>query len=417
MATSTNYGWAEPDDSSLVKNGAADIRTLGNAIDTSLWNAGYGQAGKNGLINGAMEVAQRGTAAVTLNAAAFSYPVDRWFACRNSGTTGATAQQISSIGLTRFNNALRIQRTAGDTSTTRLYMGQSFETINSIPFAGLSVTLSFYARKGADLSSNLAVRLFTGTGTDQSGLGSAWTGTATPISQSQALTTTWTRYQFTATLATTATQIQAFFFIDPTGTAGAADYFDITGVQVEVGAIATPFRRSAGNYQGELAACQRYYYRAGGDTVYQIFASGWAATTNTAYVTMNMPVTMRVIPAALDYSTLTINDLVVATNTVTNLTLTGGYLGKNTASLTATVAAGLVAKNACNLTANNSTSGYVGLSAELQEMTMDKVSFIEVENPDGTTTEHAIIDRGNGEFTSMPKATYDELKANEAETI
>jgi hypothetical protein len=50
-------------------------------------------------------------------------------------------------------------------------------------------------------------------------------------------------------------------------------------------------------------------------------------------------------------------------------------------------------------------------------MTMDKVSFIEVENPDGTTTEHAIIDRGNGEFTSMPKATYDELKANEAETI
>jgi predicted aspartyl protease len=50
-------------------------------------------------------------------------------------------------------------------------------------------------------------------------------------------------------------------------------------------------------------------------------------------------------------------------------------------------------------------------------MTMDKVSFIEVENPDGTTTEHAIIDRGNGEYTSMPKSTYDELKANEAETI
>ena len=27
-----------------------------------------------------------------------------------------------------------------------------------------------------------------------------------------------------------------------------------------------------------------------------------------------------------------------------------------------------------------------------------------------------IIDRGNGEFTSMPKSTYDELKANEAKT-
>jgi hypothetical protein len=40
---------------------------------------------------------------------------------------------------------------------------------------------------------------------------------------------------------------------------------------------------------------------------------------------------------------------------------------------------------------------------------MDNVTFIEVENLDGTT-EHAIIDRGNGEFTSMLKSTYDELQ-------
>ena len=33
------------------------------------------------------------------------------------------------------------------------------------------------------------------------------------------------------------------------------------------------------------------------------------------------------------------------------------------------------------------------------------------ENPDGTTTEHIIIDRGNGEFTSMTKATYDAQQA------
>jgi hypothetical protein len=40
---------------------------------------------------------------------------------------------------------------------------------------------------------------------------------------------------------------------------------------------------------------------------------------------------------------------------------------------------------------------------------MDNVTFIEIEG-----VEHAIIDRGNGEFTSMLKSTYDELKANEA---
>jgi hypothetical protein len=43
---------------------------------------------------------------------------------------------------------------------------------------------------------------------------------------------------------------------------------------------------------------------------------------------------------------------------------------------------------------------------------MENVSFVIINE-----TEHAIIDRGNGEFTSMLKSTYDELKANEAETV
>jgi hypothetical protein len=42
-------------------------------------------------------------------------------------------------------------------------------------------------------------------------------------------------------------------------------------------------------------------------------------------------------------------------------------------------------------------------------MTMEKVTFQVVNE-----IEHAIIDHGNGEFTSMLKSTYDELKANEA---
>ena len=39
------------------------------------------------------------------------------------------------------------------------------------------------------------------------------------------------------------------------------------------------------------------------------------------------------------------------------------------------------------------------------------VDIIEVKNNNGTITEHVIIDRGNGEFTSMPKAIYDEQQA------
>lgn len=41
---------------------------------------------------------------------------------------------------------------------------------------------------------------------------------------------------------------------------------------------------------------------------------------------------------------------------------------------------------------------------------MDNVTFIQVETNEGIT-EHAIIDHGNGEFTSMTKSTYDELQA------
>ena len=36
MATTTNYGWTTPDDTSLLKDGASAIRTLGSSIDTTL---------------------------------------------------------------------------------------------------------------------------------------------------------------------------------------------------------------------------------------------------------------------------------------------------------------------------------------------------------------------------------------------
>jgi hypothetical protein len=45
---------------------------------------------------------------------------------------------------------------------------------------------------------------------------------------------------------------------------------------------------------------------------------------------------------------------------------------------------------------------------------MDKVEFIKITGLDGIEEEHAIIDRGNGEFTSMTKAHYEAIQADEA---
>ena len=42
---------------------------------------------------------------------------------------------------------------------------------------------------------------------------------------------------------------------------------------------------------------------------------------------------------------------------------------------------------------------------------MNNVTFIDVTDPDGSVSTHAIIDRGNGEFTSMLKSVYDEQQA------
>jgi len=46
MATTTNFGWTTPDDTSLVKDGAAAIRTLGQAIDTSMMDLEGGTTGQ-----------------------------------------------------------------------------------------------------------------------------------------------------------------------------------------------------------------------------------------------------------------------------------------------------------------------------------------------------------------------------------
>jgi hypothetical protein len=47
---------------------------------------------------------------------------------------------------------------------------------------------------------------------------------------------------------------------------------------------------------------------------------------------------------------------------------------------------------------------------------MNNIKIIEVTNIDGLVTEHVLIDRGNGEYTSMPKSVYDaQQEGNEVE--
>lgn len=53
--------------------------------------------------------------------------------------------------------------------------------------------------------------------------------------------------------------------------------------------------------------------------------------------------------------------------------------------------------------------------AQVRSYKMENVTFITVNNElTGESVEHAIIDRGNGEFTSMLKSTYEAQQAEQS---
>jgi hypothetical protein len=203
-----------------------------------------------------MDIWQRGTSITSIN----SYSADRWIAGLYASASTVTRQATGdTTNLPFIQYCLRYQRNAGATATNSMIIVQSLETVNSIPLAGKTVTLSFYGRRGANFSpATLAVSLQSGTGTDQNLLTAGYTGNALPIDASATLTTTWQRFSYTGTVASTATELGVQFSATPSGTAGAADFYEVTGVQLEVGSVATQFTRQGGTIQGELAACRRY---------------------------------------------------------------------------------------------------------------------------------------------------------------
>jgi hypothetical protein len=338
----------------------------------------YGQASQlgntpaasNPVINGAFDIWQRGTSIAIASNGSASYTADRWFNARNS--TGQTVSRQATGDTTNLPNiqyCARVQRDSGSTNTTAIRLCTPFETVNSIPLAGKTVTLSFYARSGANFSatsSTMAAELITGTGTDQNVLTGGYTGIAYPIGSAFTLTTTWQRFTATATIATNVTEISLLFYFTPTGTAGAADYFEITGVQIDMGSVALPFRRAMNTLAGELAACQRYYYRHTAGAVFSTFGQGNARSTTNTAANIIFPVPMRTAPTSLDAGTASNYRVYDGQNATTCTTLAiEGQSDAYTGIVYTTVASGLTATRSYTLDANNTTAAYIGFSAEL----------------------------------------------------
>jgi len=87
----TNNGWQMPTASDLVTDLPADFDVFGQAVDNSLWNSGYGQAGKNKIINGDFTINQRAFTSTT----ATGYNFDRWRMTRVGGTITVSNQTFT----------------------------------------------------------------------------------------------------------------------------------------------------------------------------------------------------------------------------------------------------------------------------------------------------------------------------------
>jgi hypothetical protein len=267
---------------------------------------------KNFLLNGAMQVTQRIAGGVANTVVGSVQTLDRW-----QGRIGAAGNvnysQVGTVGLLDgLPFALRMQRVAANNSVTPILLGQSLETNDATPLADQFATLSFWAKAGSNFSPaggllNASVKI--GTGTDEN-IFLPYTGLATPLSSNFALTALWQRFQVVGLIpAGTPMEAGVQFSWTPTGVAGANDFCDVTGVQLEVSNAATDFDQRP--FSETVARCQRYFQKS--------FAYGTAPAQNAGlagasagvagkagalaeHVLIPLSVTMRVTPTPATFN-------------------------------------------------------------------------------------------------------------------
>ena len=338
-----------------LKATASEVATGTNdtKIVTPLSAAAYGNSSmaRQAIINGNFDVWQRGTSVAWGDSV---YTADRWMFNYGAVIAGTVTRQ-DGTGVYGSRYCTRVQRTAG-ASTVEINFTHSIESNDSIKFRGKKVTLSFYARKGANYSAAsdyLVAKINTGTGTDEKA--DRYTGTATVGTTNAVLTTSWQKYTVTTTnvLADTVTELGIVFDTIFTGTAGAADYFEITQVQLCAGDVALPFQPKSFNQ--ELIDCERYCQSFIGITN-GVLGYGNAASATAGYISIPLKRamfgTVGVTLTASDWKAGRLGDALVD---VTSLGMLANYQGNNNLILELGVASGLPAGESIVLVADGTT--------------------------------------------------------------
>jgi hypothetical protein len=244
-----------------------------------------GAGRRNIIINGDMRIAQRGTSFTSSGSGLFT--LDRWVSGVHTGTGDGNMTQETDAPTaiqsgTAFTHSLKFQVTTANTNiqaTDRKYHVYRIEGQDLAP-AGFGqagqryMTLSFWHKH-------------TKTGTHSLAINNAARNRSYPMEYTQASTNTWEKAELTFPVDTTGTWLGGngigmwIFFgaafgsnyagtvnqwgsSQKYGTANQVNNYDstsnsmqFTGVQLELGKVATPFEHRS--YGEELALCQRYY--------------------------------------------------------------------------------------------------------------------------------------------------------------
>lgn len=333
---------------------ATNMNDLSGSVNL-LQSSEYG-AGRNALINGGFDIWQRSTSAATSTG---TYPApDRWWAYTNSGS--ATFSRESTI---IPSGALYAGKITATSAGTQVFFAQAIETANLAPFINKTVTVSGQLAASTTVAHTLLVQYSTTVDCSNSG---SWT-TITASSTSGSLTptsTTYVSFANTYAIPSNAKSLRVGFEQTSAIANGVVCYYG--NIQLELGSNATTFSRAGATIQGELAACQRYYFRlnsANNSDAFMYVATGMANTANIAQGTLFLPTTMRTSPSLSSSGTWMFYNKSTISSTSSAITSDGAtpqQIGLSLAGMT-----GLTAGDAGNIRANNNNTAFLEFSSEL----------------------------------------------------
>lgn len=346
---------------------------------------------RNVIINGGMSVAQRNTSSASITTSGY-YTVDRWNNLLNSLATWTQSVENDAPTGSGHRKSLKMLCTTANASPaagafniirTNLE-GQNLQHFAKGTSSAKKFALSFWVK--ANITGTYIVELYDEDNSRQ--VSASYTISASGTWEKKTvifpedITGVWDNDNNTSiylsfwlgagstfsngTLNTVwATATNANRAVGQVNVAAAINnYWQVTGVQLEAGSVATPFEFEP--FETTLRKCQRYFISYGGGTVYEPVALGFARGSTVADVTTFLPVEMRNPPAI----TVSAAGDWQLSNGITAWVCTAisDYSTQNGRKVNvfgASVASGLTTGAAVRLESQNRTTGKLNFSAEL----------------------------------------------------